>query len=141
MDILKRLDSKHKAAHELVEWTEESLAAFQVAKQALISAPVLKFPDFSKPFVGIVDASKGFLGGCLAQLDENGIEQPVAYASTPLTDAQRRYGIIDKEGLGVVWFTKRFRKCLLSSTGNVIITDHLASGIAEPQEAKEGVYQ
>ena len=69
LDILKKLDSKHKAAHELVEWTEESLAAFQAVKQALISAPVLKFPDFSKPFIGIVDASKGFLGGCLAQLD------------------------------------------------------------------------
>ena len=87
---------------------------------------MLKFLDFSKLFIGIVDASKGLLGGCLAQLDENGIEQPVAYASTPLTDAQRRYGITDKEGLGVVWFTKRFRKYLLSSPGNVIITDHQA---------------
>ena len=28
LDILKKLDGKHKAAHELVEWTEESLAAF-----------------------------------------------------------------------------------------------------------------
>ena len=87
---------------------------------------MLKFPDFTKPFIGIADASKGYLGGCLAQLDENSVEQPVAYTSTPLTDAQTRYGITDKEGLGVVWFTKRFRKYLLSSAGNVIVTDHQA---------------
>jgi hypothetical protein len=32
------------------------------------------------------------MGACLAQLDEHGIERPVAYASCNLSTAQKNYG-------------------------------------------------
>ena len=125
LDTLQKVGSKNRASYEKVEWNPEALAAFDALKAALISAPVLAFPDFSRPFIILVDASKTQVGGCLAQLDDKGVERPIAYFSTCLTTAQRNYGITDKEGLGVILATRKFRSYIAHS-GCVVITDHSA---------------
>ena len=58
----------------------------------------------------------GTMGACLAQLDDNGIERPVAYASANLSDAQQNYGITDKEGLAVVWAVRKWRHFIHGSS-------------------------
>ena len=125
LDTLQKVGSKNRASYEKVEWNPEALAAFDALKAALISAPLLAFPDFSRPFIILVDASKTQVGGCLAQLDDKGVERPIAYFSTCLTTAQRNYGITDKEGLGVILATRKFRSYIAHS-GCVVITDHSA---------------
>ena len=61
------------------QWTPECAAAFQGLKESLVSAPVLRYPDFQKPFTWTTDASDVGLGAVLTQ-QENG-EHVVAYAS------------------------------------------------------------
>jgi hypothetical protein len=46
-------------------WTTVHQEAFQVFKQALISAPVLKLHDFSQPFVIETDAYDKGVGAVL----------------------------------------------------------------------------
>jgi hypothetical protein len=48
-------------------WTSVHDQAFATLKQALISAPVLALPNFSKPFVVETDASDGGIGAVLMQ--------------------------------------------------------------------------
>jgi hypothetical protein len=79
------------------------LRALEGLKAALTTAPVLAAPDFSKPWILLTDCSDTTMGACLAQLDEHGIERPVAYASCNLSTAQKNYGITDKEGLAIMW--------------------------------------
>jgi hypothetical protein len=53
--------------HSLFVWTSEHEVAFQTIKSALVSAPVLALPNFSKPFVVEANASDLGVGAVLMQ--------------------------------------------------------------------------
>jgi hypothetical protein len=96
-------DDRHKLTDITGEWTDSRLRSLDSLKAALSTAPVLAPLDFNKSWIILTDCSDDTMGACLAQLDENGIGRPVAYASATLSEAQQNYGITDKEGLAVVW--------------------------------------
>ena len=95
------------------EWTDEFDAAFQELKKRLISAPVLFFPNFDKPFLLDTDGSETGVGAVLSQLSDDGQECVVAYGSRTLSKAERMYNVTRKELLAVVTFVKHFRSYLL----------------------------
>ena len=65
---------------------------FDTLKAKLTSAPVLKLPDFDKPFKLCCDVSVVGLGAELSQ------EQfPVAFFSKKLTPTEARYYVTDRE--------------------------------------------
>ena len=66
------------------DWTSEHQGAFDLLKTHLTSAPVLGYPDFSRPFDLETDASMQGLGVVLSQRDENGKSRVIAYASGSL---------------------------------------------------------
>ena len=88
-------DDRHKLTDITGEWTDSRLRSLDSLKAALSTAPVLAPPDFNKSWIVLTDCSDDTMGACLAHLDENGIERPVAYASAILSDAQQNYGITD----------------------------------------------
>ncbi len=106
-------------------WTTQCAEAFDRLKSLLTSAPVLAFPDFRVPFILETDASGNGLGAVLAQRQEDGSVRPVAYASRSLQDHEKRYGVTELEGLGVVWSVKHFRPYLYGHQCD-IYTDHQA---------------
>ncbi len=58
MNILLKKDTPYV-------WTEKQQTAFDRLKQMLIQAPVLSYPDFTKPFTIYTDASGIGLGAVL----------------------------------------------------------------------------
>lgn len=103
------------------EWTSECEQSFQQLKSALMSPPILQYPDFSENniFELRTDACKTGLGAVLS--NSNG--QVVAYASRNLSPAESRYPIIDLELLAIVWAVRHFRPYLYGRRFK-IFTDH-----------------
>lgn len=101
---------------------QEYIDAFEKCKELLVNAPILQFPDFTKPFVLTTDASNFAIGAVLSQ-GPIGSDKPIAYASRTLNDAETRYSTIEKELLAIVWATKHFRPYLYGRKF-LIYTDH-----------------
>ncbi len=64
-------------------------------KQALVTAPILAFPNYNLPFVIQTDASQNAIGGVLLQKTEN-LFKPIAFASRKLSDTERRYSATER---------------------------------------------
>ena len=83
MGVLKKSDLPE------FKWTEECETGFINLKQALISAPVLAYPDYSKAFILETDASLKGLGTVLSQRGDDGAVRVIAYASCSLRPGEK----------------------------------------------------
>ena len=72
----------------------------------------LRYYDRNLPVTVQADASLRGLGACLIQKHERK-DQPIAFASKSLTDAETRYANIERELLAIVFACKRFSTYLL----------------------------
>jgi hypothetical protein len=75
----------------------------------LTSAPILQYPDWDKPFRGHIDASQLAVGNTLTQIDEDGLEHPVAFYSKKISPKEANYSVNDRERLALISFLQRFR--------------------------------
>ena len=62
-------------------------------------------------------------GAVLAQKQEDGSTQPIAYASRTLEVSEKKYGVTEVEALAVVWTVKHFQHYLYGHCCHVY-TDH-----------------
>lgn len=104
--------------HAVWNWTALCQRAFEEIKEKLTAAPVLRAPDFTKPFDLVADASDFTIGAALLQ---DG--QPVAFESRKLTPAEVNYYTGEKELLAVVHALTVWR-CYLDGAKFTIHSDH-----------------
>lgn len=77
--------------------------AFSELKSCFATAPILAFPDCSRPFLLDTDVSQSGIGTVLSQ-EQHGKECVIAYASCVLLKAERQYSVTCKGLLAVVVF-------------------------------------
>jgi hypothetical protein len=60
---------------------ETSKRAFEQLKLVFKTAPILQTTNWNKPFLIYCDAFREAMGSTLSQLDENGHDHPIHFAS------------------------------------------------------------
>lgn len=118
MRPLNKLTEKY----ESFKWTSECQESFDVLKSLLTEAPILAYPDMSKPFILDTDASGYGVGAVLSQCSDDK-EQVVAYYSNALNKTERKYCVTRRELLGVIKAIKHFHHYLYG-VHFLVRTDH-----------------
>ena len=104
------------------KWSSAEQTAFQALKVAITEAPVLLTADPTLPYEVFTDAS-GFATGAVLLQDQGKGLQPVAYHSTKLSEAERKYPVHEQEMLAVVTALRAWR-CYLQGSVFKINSDH-----------------
>jgi transposase InsO family protein len=124
-DITAPLE-KAKREKEII-WTPTLVEHWHLFQRAFATAPLLRFPDFSKRFVLATDASQTGIGGILYQPDDDEDtltpHNIVAIASKQLDSTQRNYPVYKKELFAVIYCLRKFHSYLWGRKVTVL-TDH-----------------
>jgi len=104
-------------------WSEDAHEAFNTLKEKLSKFPILRGLDFNKFFILHTNWSALGIGAILGQLDEEGKEYVIAYASRNNNKAKSNYSSYEGECLAVVWVVIHFRPYLYGTKFTLYI-DH-----------------
>ena len=104
------------------KWENQQQLAFDTLKRKLTTAPILCYPDFTKPFILTCDASNYSIAAVLSQ-GLIGKDKPIAFASRTLNKSESNYSTTEKELLAIIFGCKTFRPYLYGRKFQ-IVTDH-----------------
>ena len=122
---LMRKDSEWKGG----PLPEPAKRAFLTLKKRLCEGPMLAYPLKGRPFLVSVDAATGCeehnggLGAILSQMDENGVERVVAFASRALKPFEHNYTPYLLEMTAATWAIDHFHVYLWGRKFT-LLTDH-----------------
>ncbi len=74
---------------------------------------MLAYPDHEKPFILGTDVWSKAIGAVLSQLDVEGRNHPIHYASRGLTSPEKNYSTYERETLAIIFAYKKFRHYFL----------------------------
>ena len=98
-----------------VKWSNQAKQSFEAIKQALIEAPVLIGPDYTKDFAIFSFALEDTIAVVLLQKNSDGLEQPISFFSKTLRDLELKHNIMEKQAYALVKDLKFFRIYVLHS--------------------------
>ena len=113
--MLTRMDIKFK-------WKETYHCTFMKLKDAIIQAPILRYPDTTKPYIVYTNASDD---ACRAQLSQmhNEAEFLVAFLSHMITDTQWRWSTPEQEAYGIYFAINKWNY-YLQGADIIVQNDH-----------------
>jgi hypothetical protein len=126
-DLLKK--------NTLFHWTSHHQHSFEALQQALLSAPMLALPDFTKGFTIETNASAKGIGAVLMQDNH-----PIAYLSKSLGPKAHALSTYDKECLAVIMAVNKW-KPYLQHKEFTILTDHRSLLHLDEQQLNQPMQQ
>jgi cleavage and polyadenylation specificity factor subunit 1 len=124
-DLLRFAKPRRKgsvAPSAKLQWSPDSIAAFETARRTLAHATLLSHPRPGTELAVRTDASSMACGSVLEQfVDDNW--QPLAFFSRRLRPAETRYSTFDRELLAIYLAVRHFRH-ILEGRQFCVYTDH-----------------
>ena len=122
--IASPLHDQVKKDRTTISWGPEQEDAFLEIKKRLSSTPIIKHPDFQKPFIVDTDASLVGIGCVLSQVID-GREHVIAYNSRKFSKQERKWSATDREFFSLYIACRLFRSYLYGRSFT-LRTDHQA---------------
>ncbi|CAM4610736.1 unnamed protein product, partial [Caretta caretta] len=123
-----------------VQWTEECQKAFNQLKATLMSDPVLRAPDFDKPFRVTTDASKRGVGAVLMQEGPDQEFHPVVFLSKKLSERESNWSVSEKECYAIVYALENYAHMFGDSVSTCKPTMLRYSGFILPREITKNLF-
>lgn len=105
-------------------WTDDCQRALNELKDKLVSAPILRGPDWALPFHIHTDDSNKAIGAALGQVEQK-LPYAIYFISKNLSKAELNYTVTKKEFLAVVHALNKFRH-YITGYQTFVHTDHVA---------------
>lgn len=105
-----------------VDWTTETIRAFEATKESLARAALLAHPQPNANLAIFTDASDFAVGAALQQWVDDSW-QPLDFFSKKLSPAESKYGAYDRELLAIYLAIKHFRH-MVEARVFTVYTDH-----------------
>eukprot|EP00253_Pinus_taeda_P006813 PITA_06813 len=101
-------------------WDAVAQESFEHLKRLLVSAPLLRPPNYHHDYILYLTAADTTIGMVLVQTDDDDTEHVIYYLSKNLLDTGTRYAYVEKLALAAVCAVQRFRHYILLRTTTVI---------------------
>ncbi|CAM5166032.1 unnamed protein product [Eretmochelys imbricata] len=102
-------DLTKKKQPNAVQWTKKCQKAFNQLKATLMSDPVLRAPDFDKPFLVTTDVSERGVGVVLTQKGADQEFHPVVFLSKKLSERESNWSASEKKCYAIVYALEKLR--------------------------------
>ena len=79
-----------------IKWTNQARNSFEAIKKAIMEAPTLISPDYTKGFYIFSFASYDTVAAYLLQKDDEGLEHPISFFNKTVRDVELKYDPIEK---------------------------------------------
>jgi len=108
-----------------VPWGPREQKSLDELKSALVKATEerLRVINMALPFNLLVDASDHTVSGVLTQVDETGVECPVAFCSQKLNKTQQQWATVEKEAFAALSALRKYRHWVFGSKV-CVFSDH-----------------
>ncbi len=93
-------------------WNEACKISFQDMKASLMNSEIMAYPLDKGMFILDTDASDVGIGAVLSQI-QDGRERVISFDSKALSKEERRYCVMRKELLAIIFFLRYFHQYLL----------------------------
>jgi hypothetical protein len=101
-------------------WDERDQEYFDALKNALVSTPLLKSPDYNRDYLLYISASAETIGMVIVQEDDELHEHVIYYISQNLVGPELNYSHVEKIALAVVHTVQRLHHYILICTTTVV---------------------
>ena len=106
------------------KWTPECENCFQILKEFLQQAPILRYPDPQDSYTLYTDASKYAYAGVLTQ-HNNGTDHPITYVSGLFCGSQLNWATLTKEAYAIYMSVKKL-SFYIDTAKITVKSDHLS---------------
>uniref|UniRef100_A0A151UHE5 Retrovirus-related Pol polyprotein from transposon 17.6 n=1 Tax=Cajanus cajan TaxID=3821 RepID=A0A151UHE5_CAJCA len=116
------------------QWTEECEISFQLFKKCLGTPPILTKPTSGQELILYLAVSSEAISAGLIR-EHDGQQQPIYFIRRVLQDAERRYQLLEKVALALMYAARRLRQYFQSYTVVVRTDCPIAKVLQKPELA------